>query len=437
MSHRGFMGARKKGVDPCAYVPGLYTEAEVDDLINIDGYIPVASAAEYRRITTGNSEDMGGCSQWAGTYTTGLDKKYIQIFDIDFEQVSTDFSGNTEATFVYDGNELKQDNMPDALFGTNSSGNVDSEIRNLRISTDFGVLVAGVGGFAVSRTNRCLVTNVIANVRCKKTGGNPFSALYENQSDVGRTRNSRVIVDFYECEVSCGAFANGMRGEWTDCHSEGEIDSTANSIGGFGGNQLADGSYLRCSARVDVNGGSSTASFIGGGTGTGLTITADECFAIGTVNGTNAVALFWGQNRRGLTVRNCYSRGVVTGSSFRAAGFICDPYAATTIENCYSAAEVSGASSNLGLVNFIQTGSTVTSSHWDTTIGPATSNGGAGARGRTTPQMQEGSEDSYILPGGGVDGGSDPDNLMYENWDPLIWEFLPGNAYPTLINNPE
>src|SRR5690554_6536672 len=86
------------------YNPGLYTVSELDQMIFVDGYIPVASAAEFDKIRTGAAETMGAGTCWEGTYITGGDKKYVQVGDIDFSGFGT---WSTEITassgFIYDG----------------------------------------------------------------------------------------------------------------------------------------------------------------------------------------------------------------------------------------------------------------------------------------------------------------------------------------------
>jgi hypothetical protein len=77
------------------YTPGLYTKEEIDDLVDNQGYIPVASAAEFDLIDSGSSETMGAGSCWEGTYTTGLNEKYLFVNNIDFTSVPSNYSKKT------------------------------------------------------------------------------------------------------------------------------------------------------------------------------------------------------------------------------------------------------------------------------------------------------------------------------------------------------
>jgi hypothetical protein len=92
----------------------LYTPEQVTEMITIDGYIPVASASELDALRNSGNRTMGEGSPWEGTYNTGLDKKYVQVDNVDLNTFYQWGSiGTQENMFsgTYDGNELNIENM--------------------------------------------------------------------------------------------------------------------------------------------------------------------------------------------------------------------------------------------------------------------------------------------------------------------------------------
>src|SRR6056297_168270 len=83
---------------------GLYTPAQITFMIEFEGYVPVASASELDALRNAGSRTMGAGTQWKGSYTTGMDKKYVQVRDVDLGA----YNWTTLQQFigVYDGNEL-------------------------------------------------------------------------------------------------------------------------------------------------------------------------------------------------------------------------------------------------------------------------------------------------------------------------------------------
>jgi hypothetical protein len=63
-----------------------FSVEDIDDLIILEGYIPVANANELNYIRYRAINTFGLGTQWEGEYVGGLDKKYIQIADIDLDQ---------------------------------------------------------------------------------------------------------------------------------------------------------------------------------------------------------------------------------------------------------------------------------------------------------------------------------------------------------------
>src|SRR6056297_2236856 len=61
----------------------LYTESEANTMITTQDYIPVASASELNTLRNNTTQKMGAGTRWEDDYTTGLDKKYIVVAEID------------------------------------------------------------------------------------------------------------------------------------------------------------------------------------------------------------------------------------------------------------------------------------------------------------------------------------------------------------------
>ena len=131
--------------DGPVYTPGLYTQEEVENLIANENYIPVASASEFDLIDSGSEEEMGVGTPWQGQYTTGVDKKYIQVSAIDFNSFGTWSSAHADFEGVYDGNELNVINLTqtDCIFGNCQNG---AEIENCRFAGSYTVNDTGSDG---------------------------------------------------------------------------------------------------------------------------------------------------------------------------------------------------------------------------------------------------------------------------------------------------
>src|SRR5699024_7172468 len=55
---------------------------DIDPLI-ADGYIPVATADELDKLRENKKQTFGAGTKWESEYESGLDKKYVQVADID------------------------------------------------------------------------------------------------------------------------------------------------------------------------------------------------------------------------------------------------------------------------------------------------------------------------------------------------------------------
>ena len=64
---------------------GMYTKEQIDRLVNAFDYIPIATADELDAIRTAAADTFGAGTAWEGTYTAGLDKKYVLALSDDLE----------------------------------------------------------------------------------------------------------------------------------------------------------------------------------------------------------------------------------------------------------------------------------------------------------------------------------------------------------------
>lgn len=72
----------------------IYTESEIDNLVK-EGNIPILNADDLNNLRESTKQVFAVGTKWEGIYLSGLDKKYIQVSDIDlggienFEPIGT------------------------------------------------------------------------------------------------------------------------------------------------------------------------------------------------------------------------------------------------------------------------------------------------------------------------------------------------------------
>ena len=432
---------------------GLYTDEELDDMIFNQGYIPIASGAELNSIRTAGIKTMGSGTKWAGSYdvninTTGKNRfvmvKHVSLAAYQSGAGWVPIPENTQADFIFDGNELNITDMLITSSGTTRKALFDKcagFLKNMRVFAA-NVSAGGSNGILTVRGAN-MKNNILTN--CTLSGTNTIGQMaayaagksYENCHVVNGTVNTSEGQD-----VGCFFGINGKALIGTSnatqvefCSASGTInnnyagtEATINSIGGFVG--YADGFFDKCWTNVTVNGG--RARFIGGFAGqlNSATSYAKECFSLGEVTGNTRVGGFVGYCLDSVLVENCYSKGQVNlveiitpPYNVRAVGGFCSLLSTSSIiRNCY----------NTGLITFnvtptaiggllsTNTTSTITNSYWDIeTSGQATS---AGGTGQFTAIMKQ-----SPVPGSGV----------YDSWSSDIWDAMTNVEYPQLKNNYE
>lgn len=288
----------KTGRDCSSYLPGLYTISELDQMIFVDGYIPVANAFEIDKIRTGNAEKMGEGTCWEKPdYVTGGDKKYVQVLEIDFTSfgVWSNYVPYYE-DFVFDANELKWLNL-NSTTGIFSMGGGAStfDILNLRISGANLVTNSGSVGIVVNaqlasfKFTNCIVFGDING------GGNLGSLL--------GSKNGYNVSSI------------------TDCFFSGEVISTENSFGGLVGIVRNGGvTFTNCECGAGSTIHSTVAGICGGIAGLTEACELINCVNYAKVDGTIRVAGVVGHARKKSLLTNCINYGEVNGEAQGTGG---------------------------------------------------------------------------------------------------------------------
>jgi hypothetical protein len=310
-----------------------YTPAEVSDMIGVEGYIPVASADEMYNLRNNVSQVMGIGTIWQGTYTTGLDKKYVQVKNIDLSnwgiwEQPADFTGG------FDGNDLAVLSLYTDRVNINSRA-----FFHRLIGTETGTFVRNM-----VFTNPVIFNNIAIVA---------FMAVLcsEIQCDL----NNSVIVEnikIINCDISSigaytAAIASRISGagdiQIKNINITGLINDTSNLTGaitaiyGTGGNKNLK--IINCKFTGDITG---TGASIGGLVGSGNYIDFQNC----TVNGDVEASLTDVGGIIGTTTGsdfiNCNYSGNITGGTNRIGGIAGDSVLCI-YNNCHTSGSISGS----------------------------------------------------------------------------------------------
>lgn len=369
---------------------GLYSITQLDDMILNQGYVPVATVDEFTNFRNSATQQMGAGTRWAGNYATGMDKKYVQLNNIDLTAFQSGIGwnpiGDIDNMFTgeYDGNYFKISNCVinnptvgyQGLFGYISG----AKIKNLEVS-DFNITgkdSVGIVGYAASSSELSHITvkdGIVLSSASSAGGlvGKCFSGTlnWVTIDNVNVSTNS----------VKNGFGLGGLAGFLNSTSTIASFCSVKNSnvysnlnvivgdvrVGGFVG--LANGARINNSYVINT-----------------------EVFARGTDFGYPGVGGFVGRTVNGGPIfTNCYSNAKVERIGVILIGGFCGGLSRGAITNSYYDTDISGQS--------------------DTGKGLP----------RSTNQMKQGTADST------VDG-----EAMYTGWDANIWDFGDNNSYPIL-----
>jgi len=222
-----------------------------------------------------------------------------------------------------------------------------------------------------------------------------------------------------------GGIAGRNYGKITGSYVTGEIYGW-HPLGGLVGENF--GEIKDCYTDVSINGAGEAGGLVGINKRGGI---ISGSFSLGSLDiSGHFVGGLVGQNSG--EIRNSFTEGDVKGNE-RVGGLVGDNphfpgYDPGLIKNSYSIGEVTGNNQVGGLVG--SGNGIVTNSYWD--IVKSKQEISAGGEGRTTLQMQVGVPGEYIKPAGTVDEEEKEENLMYYEWDYMIWDFGTSNDFPWL-----
>jgi hypothetical protein len=375
------------GNDCTVLPPGpLYSDDEITSMID-DGYIPVANVTELANVRYNTTNVFGSGSKWEKEYVGGLDKKYVQIANIDLSSYNTGegwiplgFSTVAEEPFsgIYDGNDYKVSNLYinntrdyNGLFGMADAEGV--EFRNIAFDnvnitatgsagalvgfiyngtsvsrvqasgsiTSTGTEVGGIIGFFADEN--MLVDKCFANVKVRASdmaGG----LIGANYSSAGIIRNSYAIGSVTADNGGAGGLISQSDGRIENSIANGNVkgvDSIGGIVGQFYGEFITD-----THATGNVTGGTTAGGLVGQGYGD-----ISNSYATGNVEGTDDIgglAGFIASATNGI--KNSYATGSVKSTLEYAGGLVGEGY--IPIDGSYAKGSVSGVNNVGGLIGF-------------------------------------------------------------------------------------
>ena len=394
--------------------PG-YSDEEIDDLIE-KGYIPIATAEELNNVRNATIETYGKGTQWEGKYLGGLDKKYIQVANVDLSEYSEGEGwvpiGNDSSNFTgsFDGNGYKITGLTIDRSGTNYIGlfgytdkatirNVALEDVNIKGKDSTGGLV----GYAYIST----ITNSYATGEVTGEGSSTGGL-------VGGAWHSTITNSYATGSVTGKSATGGLVGydynsTITNSYATGSVTG-ANYTGGLVGTAYKS-SVTNSYATGSVTGGERTGGLVGWAWDSTIT----NSYATGEVTGEgNDTGGLVGYAYSSTEITNSYATGKVTGEGNYTGGLV--GYAnGSTVTNSYATGKVTGEGNYTGglVGKAISSTTNITNSYWNTeTTGQSTSAGGG--EGKLTDEMMK--KETY------------PSSWDFEN----VWKIDEGESYPTL-----
>lgn len=242
---------------------------EVDQMVD-EGYIPIASSDDLDNLREKKEQVFGIGTQWEGVYESGLDKRYIQVSDIDLGVVSNwrPIGPDEDHPFTgdYDGGGYRIRNMTAdresqnyvGLFGMATNGKIhDVRLENVKV-----IGGQNVGGIAGRHKDHIISkSSVEGSIKGRQDVGGV----------VGFQRQSTVSESYVKGQVESSAFlVGGIVGhQWyssiTNSYMMGDVIGNINYTGGLVGAQRASSStYSYMVGRVDGGGsGMNVGSLIG------------------------------------------------------------------------------------------------------------------------------------------------------------------------------
>lgn len=446
--------------------PGVGTDWEATDR-----YIPVATHENMNDWRTAGSRTMGQGTIFEGTFTTGLDKRYIQVANIDLSDYSNwkqigNYETNITNRYSYNGNNLFITNLVSnnyGLFGTLSG----CDIENIKIEGYVTGSIVALSAILVaattassnrpSRIRNCHVWGEVSSSN-NYTGGICGQNNYPGSIIENCTNNANISGRAYTAGI-CGGAA--LHTYISGCENNGVITGTTNTAG-ICGYLVNYTEILNCTNNGNINSTSTGTVWVGGCTGHSRDYTViKNCKNYGAVTctgnyvggvsaSTRIGTLFeFNENHGDITAgayvgglmaylyntnsicRNSYNTGTIKGGTGTGGAVGIMVTSTPQLINSYSVGLVDSVSASSGGLVGVRSNGTITNSYYDSQTS-GKSDTGKGLP-RTTAQMKYGTASSFINPDGSTDATEDPANAMYTSWDDVdTWDFGTTSEYPTL-----
>ena len=327
--------------DALSKLDKLLPDTKIQALITL-GYIPIATVDDLNmlRSTTPRAYAVG--SKWETPNTTigGLDKKYVQVQNIDLSSIP-DFEpigiATAKFTGTYDGNNNIISNLTInkpttsyiGLFGSISKATLEN-IRLINGSITGKNYVGGLVGINhFSTIANCYATGVV-------TGTSAVDILSGDSYSTSSISN---------------------------CYTTGEVTGTS-SIGGLVGIHDNSSKITSCYSTGVVTGTSN----VGGLVGNNYKSSISDSYSTSEVTGiSDNVGGLVGYNNIDGSIIHCYATGVVTGTSYYVGGLAGNTY--SPITNSYWDKETTKRSTSLGGIGYTtaQMKSQASYTDWDFT----------------------------------------------------------------------
>lgn len=423
---------------------GIYTEEEIEDLVNNEGYIKVK-----------NAEDLNNVRN-------KLNAKYIQVANINLSSFDN-FDPIGPFTGIYNGGGFKINNLtidkPTTnyvglfkqvqsnamienvglnnvnVIGSGSTGTLIgiSDLSTIKNSYVTGKVIgkdSKIGGL-IGITNSSKVINSHSDVLVEHSGSFYAGGLI-GESNLSTIENSHSIGNIKGLHTVGGLVGEGSYTTIKKSFSTGEIYGIGHDVGGLAGkfSGTIDDSY---SSSNVIAKGFYVGGLIGevGGYYSNENAIINNSYSTGLINGDFNVGGLIGFTTKKAVINNSYAIGETKGTGSSIGGLIGEVRSEVLISNSYSKSNVTGNKQTgglLGLVNLSEsstpkpsiknsfatglitgnlekggligedvysTGATIINSYWDKeTTGQSTSVGSPDTDGKTTAEMK--TKSTYI-----------------------------------------
>ncbi len=270
------------GIQPVNSLHSSQIDEEIIDLVENQGYIPIATADELNNIRYSTSNTFGSGTMLESVYIGGMNKKYIQVNNIDLISFSNweSIGSYDEDPFlgIYDGHNFKITNLSinnpslsgGGLFGYALNAKFDNmalESVNVSGYMDLGGIV---GYLEESEMNKCYSTGLVNSIRCESgglVGASDYSTISECFSSATVTCSNN---DMSPVNIG-GLIGYSWNSNIINCYSAGVVQGSEldYEIGGLIG-WAPNTTVINCYSMSSVN-GDGTGGLIGGAFGLTLT----------------------------------------------------------------------------------------------------------------------------------------------------------------------